>query len=83
MNAPNILTILVIIKYYFIFIVTIVFIDLNLICFFFVVLIRQIKLNFMFLINIIRVLYKKLTASNTNEPHQYRRAVRATLILGN
>ncbi|CAF0869843.1 unnamed protein product [Brachionus calyciflorus] len=40
-----------------------------------------ILLNFGFLISIIRVLYKKLTASNTTEPHQYRKAVRATLIL--
>lgn len=40
-------------------------------------------LNFVFLINIIRVLYKKLTASNVNEPHQYKKAVKATLILGN
>ncbi len=41
-----------------------------------------IMLNFVFLINIIRVLYKKLTASNVNEPHQYKKAVKATLILG-
>ncbi|RNA22980.1 calcitonin gene-related peptide type 1 receptor-like [Brachionus plicatilis] len=40
-----------------------------------------ILLNFIFLIRIIRELYKKLTASNTNEPHQYKKAVRATLIL--
>jgi len=36
------------------------------------------------LINIIRVLYKKLTAPNTNAngSTQYKKAVRATLILG-
>lgn len=43
--------------------------------------ILTILLNFVFLINIIRIVYKKLTASNVNESHQYRRAVKSTLIL--
>lgn len=38
-------------------------------------------LNLAFLCNIIRVLVTKLRATNANEPSQYRKAVRATLIL--
>ncbi|XP_071038720.1 calcitonin gene-related peptide type 1 receptor-like isoform X1 [Parasteatoda tepidariorum] len=38
-------------------------------------------LNLMFLINIIRVLWTKLRATHANEPSQFRKAVRATLVL--
>lgn len=38
-------------------------------------------LNLIFLCNIIRVLLTKLGATNSNEPNQYRKAVRATLLL--
>ncbi|XP_023223411.1 calcitonin gene-related peptide type 1 receptor-like isoform X1 [Centruroides sculpturatus] len=38
-------------------------------------------LNLAFLFNIIRVLVTKLRATHANEPSQYRKAVRATLIL--
>ncbi|GIY27118.1 uncharacterized protein CDAR_456651 [Caerostris darwini] len=39
------------------------------------------KLNLVFLINIIRVLWTKLRATHANEPSQFRKAVRATLVL--
>ncbi|KAG8186926.1 hypothetical protein JTE90_000398 [Oedothorax gibbosus] len=38
-------------------------------------------LNLMFLIDIIRVLWTKLKATHANEPSQFRKAVRATLVL--
>ncbi|KAF8786488.1 Calcitonin gene-related peptide type 1 like protein [Argiope bruennichi] len=38
-------------------------------------------LNLVFLINIIRVLWTKLRATHANEPSQFRKAVRATLVL--
>ncbi|XP_035225931.1 calcitonin gene-related peptide type 1 receptor-like, partial [Stegodyphus dumicola] len=38
-------------------------------------------LNFAFLCNIIRVLVTKLRATHSNEPSQFRKAVRATLVL--
>lgn len=37
--------------------------------------------NILFLFNIIRVLVTKLKSTHTNEPNQYRKAVRATLVL--
>ncbi|XP_060069397.1 calcitonin gene-related peptide type 1 receptor-like [Ylistrum balloti] len=37
--------------------------------------------NFLFLLNILRILLSKLRAVNSNEAHQSRRAARATLIL--
>ncbi|GFR31104.1 calcitonin gene-related peptide type 1 receptor [Trichonephila clavata] len=37
--------------------------------------------NLIFLCNIIRVLVTKLRATHSNEPSQYRKAVRATLVL--
>ncbi|GFY68322.1 calcitonin gene-related peptide type 1 receptor [Trichonephila inaurata madagascariensis] len=39
------------------------------------------KVNLIFLCNIIRVLVTKLRATHSNEPSQYRKAVRATLVL--
>ncbi|GFV87517.1 uncharacterized protein TNCV_3281551 [Trichonephila clavipes] len=39
------------------------------------------NLNLVFLINIIRVLWTKLRATHANEPSQFRKAVRATLVL--
>ncbi|XP_023223383.1 calcitonin gene-related peptide type 1 receptor-like [Centruroides sculpturatus] len=41
----------------------------------------SLQLNLAFLCNIIRVLVTKLRATHANEPSQYRKAVRATLIL--
>uniref|UniRef100_T1JCW9 G-protein coupled receptors family 2 profile 2 domain-containing protein n=1 Tax=Strigamia maritima TaxID=126957 RepID=T1JCW9_STRMM len=41
----------------------------------------SLALNVIFLCNIIRVLIIKLRATNTNEPSQYKKAVRATFVL--
>ncbi|GAB6019572.1 hypothetical protein CHUAL_001144 [Chamberlinius hualienensis] len=41
----------------------------------------SLALNFVFLCNIIRVLIQKLHAAHSNEPSQYRKAVRATVVL--
>lgn len=38
-------------------------------------------INLMFFINIIRVLYSKLNASNTRDPRKFRRLARSTLVL--
>ncbi|XP_046397289.1 calcitonin gene-related peptide type 1 receptor-like isoform X2 [Ischnura elegans] len=43
--------------------------------------ILSLLLNAIFLINIIRVLFTKLRAAHANEPSQYRKTVRATLVL--
>ncbi|KAK3102557.1 hypothetical protein FSP39_012167 [Pinctada imbricata] len=44
-------------------------------------IILSLVLNFIFLINILRILLSKLRAVNSNETHQYRRTARACLIL--
>ncbi|XP_059468843.1 calcitonin gene-related peptide type 1 receptor-like isoform X2 [Neocloeon triangulifer] len=41
----------------------------------------SLAINFLFLIDIIRVLWLKLRARHAQEPSQYRKAVRATLVL--
>uniref|UniRef100_A0A915IEK6 G-protein coupled receptors family 2 profile 2 domain-containing protein n=1 Tax=Romanomermis culicivorax TaxID=13658 RepID=A0A915IEK6_ROMCU len=43
--------------------------------------IASLALNFLLMVSIIRVLITKLTHSPANEPAQYRKAVRATLVL--
>ncbi|XP_052708061.1 secretin receptor-like [Crassostrea angulata] len=44
-------------------------------------IVATIVVNFMFFINIIRVIFTKLTASNNHDTHRYRKLARSTLVL--